>query len=78
MINTYMRAVKGKNNQLSFINKFETDLYNLAETLGSVNATDLSERDAHIAEEMYQKNIFNKEVKDGRILYKIFPPKQKL
>jgi hypothetical protein len=73
-----MRAVKGKNNQLSFINKFETDLYNLAETLGSVNATDLSERDAHIAEEMYQKNIFNKEVKDGRILYKIFPPKQKL
>ena len=73
-----MRAVKGKNNQLSFINKFETDLYNLAETLGSVNATDLSERDAHIAEEMYQKNIFNKEVKNGRILYKIFPPKQKL
>jgi len=73
-----MRAVKGKNNQLSFINKFETDLYNLAETMGSVNATDLSERDAHIAEEMYQKNIFNKEVKDGRILYKIFSPKQKL
>ena len=73
-----MRAVKGKNNQLSFINKFETDLYNLAETMGSVNASDLSERDAHIAEEMYQKNIFNKEVKDGRILYKIFSPKQKL
>ena len=73
-----MRAVKGKNNQLSFINKFETDLYNLAETMGSVNATDLSERDAHIAEEMYQKNIFNKEVKNGCECYTIYSAKQKL
>ena len=73
-----MRAVKCKNNHISLINKLESALYNIAETMGSVDAADLSERDAHIAEEMHQKNIFNKEVKDGRTLYKIFSAKQKI
>lgn len=73
-----MKAVKGKNNQLSFINKFETELYNLAETLGSLKTAELSERNAHLADEMFKKNIFNKEVKNGVECYTIYSAKQKL
>ena len=55
-----MRAVKCKDNQLSLINKFESELYAQVETLGKLNTLELSERDAHLADEMHKKNIFKK------------------
>jgi len=64
-----MRAVKCKNNQLSLISSFEAKLYSRAETFGSINATELSERDAHLAEEMHKKNILNKKSKNGVVHY---------
>lgn len=73
-----MKAVKCKHNHISFINSLESKLYNLAEAGGSINATELSERDVHIAEEMHQKNIFNKQVKNGHTVYTIYSAKQKV
>ena len=52
-----MRAVKCKNDHISFINSLETKLYDLAK-LDKLCATEMSERDVHVAEELYQKNIF--------------------
>lgn len=73
-----MRAVKCKNNQLSLISSLEAKLYGLAETMGMLNATELSERDAHIAEEMHQKNIFDKQTKNGHTVYTVYSAKQKI
>ena len=56
-----MRAVKCKDNQISLINKFETQLYDQAEMFGVLKLIELSERDAYLANEMHQKNIFQKE-----------------
>ena len=53
-----MRAVKCKDNQLSLINKFETQLYDQAKMLGDLKLIELSERDAYLADEMHKKNIF--------------------
>tara|TARA_B110000858_G_C17634614_1_gene395185 strand:- start:574 stop:795 length:222 start_codon:yes stop_codon:yes gene_type:complete len=73
-----MRAVKGKNDQLSLISSFEAKLYSMAETLGSINATELSEQDAYLAEEMYKKNILNKKMHNGIVHYVTHSAKQKI
>ena len=73
-----MKAVKGKDNILSLINKFETQLYDQAELFGSLKLNELSERDAHLADIMHQKNIFNKVNKNGCECYTIYSAKQKL
>lgn len=73
-----MRAVKCKNNHISLINSLESKIYALADSMGSVCANELSERDAHIAEELYQKNIFDKQSKGDRVFYTIHSTKQKI
>ena len=73
-----MRAVKCKDNQLSLISKFESELYAQVETLGKLNTLELSERDAHLADEMHKKNIFQKEVKNGSECYTLYSAKQNL
>ena len=73
-----MKAVKGKDNILSLINKFETQLYDQAEMFGELKLIELSERDAHVADEMHKKNIFQKEVKNGCECYTLYSAKQKL
>ena len=73
-----MRAVKCKDNQISLINKFETQLYDQAEMVGVLKLIELSERDAYLANEMHQKNIFQKEVKNGCECYTLYSAKQKL
>lgn len=73
-----MKAVKCKNNHISLISSLESKLYSLAETIGSLNASELSERDVHIAEELHQKNIFDKQVKNGHTIYTIYSAKQKV
>ena len=44
------------------INKFETQLYDQAEMFGVLKLIELSERDAYLANEMHQKNIFQNSV----------------
>jgi hypothetical protein len=73
-----MRAVKCKDNQLSLISKFESELYAQVETLGKLNTLGLSERDAHLADEMHKKNIFQKEVKNGCECYTLYSAKQNI
>jgi|TARA_B110000908_G_scaffold55531_1_gene67662 hypothetical protein len=73
-----MRAVKCKDNQLSLINKFETQLYDQAKMLGDLKLIELSERDAYLADEMHKKNIFQKEVKNGCECYTLYSAKQNI
>tara|TARA_B110000285_G_C15137287_1_gene627949 strand:+ start:2137 stop:2358 length:222 start_codon:yes stop_codon:yes gene_type:complete len=73
-----MRAVKCKDNQLSLINKFETQLYDQAKMLGDLKLIELSERDAYLADEMHKKNIFQKEVKNGSECYTLYSAKQNI
>jgi hypothetical protein len=73
-----MKAVKCKNNHISLINTLEAKLYNLAETMGHLIASELSERDAHIAEELHQKNIFDKQTKNGKVTFSIYSTKQNI
>lgn len=73
-----MRAVKCKNNYLSLINTLEVKLYSMAETMGGLETTHLSERDAELAEEMYRKNVFDKQSKHGKTFYTTYPAKQKI
>lgn len=77
MINTYMRAVKCKNDHISFINSLETKLYDLAK-LDKLCATEMSERDVHVAEELYQKNIFDKHSKGDQVFYTVHSKKEQL
>jgi len=66
-----MKAVKSKQGHLHLINALEARLYNMAETLGSISSHELSERDCFLADELYQKNIFNKKLKDSKYIYSI-------
>lgn len=73
-----MRAVKCKNNYLSLINTLEVKLYSMAEAMGSLDSSQLSERDAELAEEMYRKNVFNKQSRNGKHFYTTYSTKQKI
>ena len=70
-----MRAVKCKDNQISLINGAQARLFNLAE-ISKLKAIDLSERDAYIAEEMYQQNIFKKSADAGIVCSTTYSAKQ--
>ncbi len=63
-----MRAVKDINNHISFINSLETKLYELANA-DKLCASELSERDVHVCEELYKRNIFHKHAKGNEIFY---------
>lgn len=67
-----MRAVKGKNNQLSLISKPQVKILNMIEADGFVSCSSLDERDAYVAEELYQQNIIKKVRKNGDVGYKTY------
>ena len=67
-----MRAVKGKNNQLSLISRPEAQIFSTIEAAGFVPCTSLGERDLYIAEELYQKNIIQKVRKDNTLGWKAY------
>lgn len=73
-----MRAVKGKNQQLCFISKEETRLFNKAEFEGFLNISNLSERDSYIAEELYKKNVLCKIRRNEHVGYRIYPQRSQL
>jgi hypothetical protein len=55
-----MRAVTGKNGTLAMVTREEAGLYNQAEFDGFLPINRLHERHAHLAEELYKKNVFRK------------------
>ena len=73
-----MRAVKGKNNFLSFINNPETALFNKCDMEMFVDVNTFSERELHLAEELYKRDVLNKVRKGDKIGYKTYKQKQKI
>jgi hypothetical protein len=67
-----VKAVKGHKGQLCLIHSNEARLYNMIDIDTFLPQPSLSERDLHIAEEMYKKNILQKTEKNGIIGYKTF------
>lgn len=73
-----MKAVKCKNKYLNFISSLESKVFNKVDTTGFVGVNTLSEREQHIAEELYKKDILQKITQGEQIGYKIYPQKEKL
>ena len=73
-----MRAVKGKNNFLSLINNPETSLFNKCDMEKFLDVNTLSERELHLAEELYKRDVFKKVIKGDKIGYKTYIQKQKI
>jgi hypothetical protein len=73
-----MRAVKGKNNFLSLINNPETSLFNKCDMEKFLDVNTLSERELHLAEELYKRDVFKKVRKGDKIGYKTYIQKQKI
>jgi len=73
-----MRAVKCKNGCLSIINRDETAMFNNIEFNEFVSVNTLNEREQHIADEMYKRNVLRKVKRGESIGYKVYPQKQKL
>jgi hypothetical protein len=73
-----MRAVKGKNNFLSLINNPETALFNKCDMEKFLDVNTLNERELHLAEELYKRDVFNKVRKGNKVGYKTYNQKQKI
>lgn len=73
-----MRAVKGKNGILSLISSSEARIYQQAEFDQFLSASKLSERDLHLAEELFKRNLLQKENRNGTTGYTVYPQKHAL
>ena len=73
-----MRAVKDKNKYLNLISSTEAKLFNKIDLTGFVNVNSLDEREQYIAEEMYKKDVLQKVTKGEKVVYKIYPQKEKI
>ena len=67
-----MKAVKGKNNRISFVSRDEAKIINMAEVDGFIPQTSLCERDAYIAEELFKKDLIRKVNQNGSMGYKAY------
>lgn len=73
-----MRAVLAKNGILCLLTRDESAMYGRAEMEGKLYCNQLTERENHIADELYKKNVFFKTHKGKGIGYKIYPQKQRI
>lgn len=73
-----MRAVKGKDNLLSFLHSHEARIFNLIELNDFLDMRKLSERDLYIAEELFKKNVIQKINKGDTVGYKVYQQRYKL
>ena len=73
-----MRAVKCKNGCLSIINRDEAAMFRNVELSEYVDVNTLNEREQHIAEEMYKRNVLRKVKRGESVGYKIHPQKEQL
>lgn len=73
-----MKTVKDKNKYLNFISSLESKIFNKVDLTGFVSVNTLNEREQHIAEELYKKDILQKITQGEQVGYKIYPQKEKL
>ena len=73
-----MRAVKCKNGCLSIINRDEAAMFRNVEFSEYVDVNTLNEREQHIAEEMYKRNVLRKVKRGESVGYKIHPQKEQI
>mgnify|MGYP000547623650 CR=1 FL=1 len=73
-----MKAVKCKNGIVTLISSDEARLFNKIDMANFVDLNTLSERECHLAEELYKRNVLNKVKREHKIGYKIHPQKQKI
>tara|TARA_B100001094_G_C17832283_1_gene623806 strand:- start:340 stop:561 length:222 start_codon:yes stop_codon:yes gene_type:complete len=73
-----MKAVKGKNDYLSFISGTESRVFNKVDLQGFTGVNTLNEQEQYIAEELYKKDVLQKIEKGAYIGYKTYPQKKKL
>jgi hypothetical protein len=73
-----MRAVKGKHGILSLIGSTEARLYRQVEFDCFTPASRLGERDLHLAEELFKRNLLQKETQNGTVGYTLYPQKHQL
>jgi len=73
-----MRAIKGKNNLLSFISNPEASFFNKVNLQGFMDVNTCNERELFIAEELYKRDVLRKVRKGDCVGYKTYPQKTKL
>lgn len=73
-----MRAVKGKNGVLSLIGSTDARLYRRVESEQFLSAGKLSEQEAHQAEELFKRNLLQKQTRNGIVGYLLYPQKRQL
>lgn len=73
-----MKAVKGKNDYLSFISGTESRVFNKVDLQGFTGVNTLNEQEQYIAEELYKKDVLQKIQKGEQVGYKIYPQKEKI
>jgi hypothetical protein len=71
-----MRAVKGKHGILSLISTTEARVYNQVEFDQFLPESQLDERQHHLAEELFRKNVLRKLHRSGVTGYAIYPQKR--
>lgn len=73
-----MRAVKCKNGCLSIINRDEAAMFNNVEFSQFLPVNTLNEREQHIADELYKRNVLRKVKRGNDIGYKTHPQKEQI
>jgi hypothetical protein len=73
-----MRAIKGKDGVLSLISSTEARVYQQVEFDQFTPAAKLSERELHLADELFKRNLLQKENRNGAVGYTVYPQKHKL
>jgi len=67
-----MRAVKGKNNVLCLISSTEAKVFNMIAADQFTDLNTLTEREVHLAEELFKRNAVRKVRRDNVVGYKTY------
>jgi len=73
-----MKAVKCKNGIVTLISSDEARLFNKIDMTNFIDLNTLSERECHLAEELYKRNVLHKVKKEHKVGYKIYPQKHQV
>lgn len=73
-----MRAIRDANGLTTFISRDEARVFNKIDLENFVALNTLSEREHHLAEELYRRNVLQKVDKESTVGYKIYPQKTRL
>ena len=68
-----MKAVKGKGGLMSFIMKDEAALFNNIVFNNGLPVNSLDERESHLLDEMFKRNVLRKVKRNGLPYYMTYP-----